>query len=88
MERAKCKGLTHLFFPQNEGDETYSYVAKSICAVCPVRKECLDYALEFPPWDMHGVWAGLSQRQLRKEAKRRGLTYTRPSIAEMWRHKR
>lgn len=37
--------------------------AKQICAVCPVRTECLDYALDhdppIPP-GQDGVWGGLT----------------------------
>src|SRR5262245_4737461 len=44
--------------------------AKAVCAVCPVRAECLEYALR---WDqLCGVWGGLSERerrQLRRERK-------------------
>lgn len=85
FDAALCKGKTHLFFPQHDGDQSYAELAKSICKRCPVREECLDYALQFPPYDMHGVWAGLNQRQLRQEAKKRGVVPCRPSIAEMWR---
>ena len=85
MERARCKGKTHLFFPKHDGDQSYAEVAVSICRRCPVRKDCLDYALQFPPYDMHGVWGGLTPRRLRQEAKKRGVKPSRPSIAEVWR---
>lgn len=35
--------------------------AKSVCLVCPVRTECLAYALEHH--EQHGVWGGTSARQ-------------------------
>ena len=35
--------------------------AKKICAVCPVRLECLDYALTTGQHE--GVWGGLSANQ-------------------------
>jgi WhiB family redox-sensing transcriptional regulator len=45
--------------------------AKAVCAACPVRAECLDYAMRS---DIHcGVWGGLSElerRQLRRARKR------------------
>lgn len=38
-------------------------VAIQICRRCPVRTDCLRYSLEFS--DLHGIWAGLTQRQRR-----------------------
>jgi WhiB family redox-sensing transcriptional regulator len=35
--------------------------AKSVCLVCPVRTECLVYALEYN--EQHGVWGGTSARE-------------------------
>ena len=33
--------------------------AKAICAVCGVRRECLDYALDTN--EVYGIWGGLSE---------------------------
>jgi WhiB family redox-sensing transcriptional regulator len=82
--RANCKGKTQLMFPQHHKDITYILEARLICENCPVKKECLEYALEFHPIDMHGVWAGLTSRQLAAEQKRRGVKPSRPSISQMW----
>lgn len=41
--------------------------AKKVCMACPVRTECLEYALENN--ENHGVWGGLSERQRRKLKK-------------------
>jgi hypothetical protein len=41
--------------------------AKLICAECPVRQQCLQYALDRS--EQHGIWGGLSDRE-RKELKR------------------
>jgi WhiB family transcriptional regulator, redox-sensing transcriptional regulator len=35
--------------------------AKSICAQCPVKAECLAYAM--PRSELEGIWGGTSQRQ-------------------------
>jgi len=83
-EVASCKGLTHLMFPKEHKDITYIATARGICKECPVKKPCLEYALEFPPADMHGVWAGLTSRQLAAEQKRRGIKPVRPTLAQMW----
>jgi len=55
-----------LFFPVTQygpgAGETAR--AKAVCADCPVRRQCLQYALA--TGQMHGVWGGLteSERQL------------------------
>ncbi len=33
--------------------------AKAICAVCPVKAPCLQYALEIR--EPHGIWGGLNE---------------------------
>lgn len=50
-----------LFFPETGGGEA----AKKICGCCPVREECLDYALtRREEW---GVWGGLSTSERRRK---------------------
>lgn len=44
--------------------------AKSVCAGCPVRATCLDWALEHGETE-HGVWGGLTPHERRNEQKRR-----------------
>jgi WhiB family redox-sensing transcriptional regulator len=39
-------------------------LAKRICRRCPVRTECLDYAMEAPV--DHGVWGGMTERERRR----------------------
>jgi WhiB family redox-sensing transcriptional regulator len=68
--RAECRGLTttqrdDLFFPAC-GDATAP--AKAICAMCPVRAECLDYALT--NGERFGIWGGLSERERRRIRRR------------------
>lgn len=53
------------FFPE-KGDSTRP--AKRICAACPVRAECLAYALDHD--ERFGVWGGLSAVE-RRRLKRR-----------------
>jgi WhiB family redox-sensing transcriptional regulator len=38
--------------------------ARQICFECPVRMECLEYALEYRI--DHGVWGGASERERRR----------------------
>jgi len=84
FDHANCKHKTHLMFPKEHKDITYITQARQICSECTVQKECLEYALEYPPADMHGVWAGLTSRQLANEQKRRGIKALRPTLSQMW----
>lgn len=47
-----------LFFPEKGGSVKEP---KLLCAVCPVRVQCLDWALAHGI--RHGVWGGLSQQE-------------------------
>ena len=47
-----------IFFPVSVGDDAR---AKQICAGCPVRLDCLQYALAKP--EDHGVWGGLNEME-------------------------
>lgn len=70
--RSACSGLagaSSLFFPE-QGQPTEA--AKAVCATCPVREECLAYALRTV--QRHGIWGGTSERerrQMRRLAKSR-----------------
>lgn len=65
MERAACKGKdVNLFFPQREEMDKLA-AARKICIVCPVREDCLAYALQHHI--KYGVWGGLGYKgRLRK----------------------
>lgn len=54
------------FFPS---DGVGVEVARRICANCPVKEPCLEYALEHRV--DHGVWGGCSERERRRILKRR-----------------
>jgi WhiB family redox-sensing transcriptional regulator len=49
------------FFPDKGGTTA---PAKTVCGNCPVKAECLAYALERD--EQFGIWGGLSVRQRRK----------------------
>jgi hypothetical protein len=57
-----------LFFPEKGGSTAE---AKAVCNACPVKSQCLDYALETA--QRFGIWGGMSERERRREADRRGL---------------
>ncbi len=54
------------FFPS---DGVGVEVARRICATCPVKTPCLEYALDQRV--DHGVWGGASERERRRLLKRR-----------------
>ena len=55
-----------VFFPS---DGVGVEVARRICATCPVKEPCLEYALQ--QRIDHGVWGGCSERERRRILKRR-----------------
>jgi WhiB family redox-sensing transcriptional regulator len=59
------------FFPS---DGVGVDIARRICAQCPVRQACLEYALTNRI--DHGVWGGCSERERRRILKRRRLEQT------------
>jgi WhiB family redox-sensing transcriptional regulator len=52
--------------------------ALDMCRKCPVRLECLKYALE---WEAFGVWGGFTERQRDFIRKRKGILQQRKSLA-------
>ncbi len=81
--RAACRGLDiNLFFPE-KGDAQTARTALHYCnggtyrddnnrpqetLPCPVREQCLNYALSFPPdQDAYGIYGGMNPHQRDKE---------------------
>jgi WhiB family transcriptional regulator, redox-sensing transcriptional regulator len=63
-DHATCRSVDpELFFPVSPAglslDQTER--AKAVCAVCPVRPECLQFALATR--QAHGVWGGMSEQE-------------------------
>jgi WhiB family transcriptional regulator, redox-sensing transcriptional regulator len=42
--------------------------AKTVCVECPVRQDCLDYALSAR--ESHGIWGGMTDVERRRFANR------------------
>jgi WhiB family transcriptional regulator, redox-sensing transcriptional regulator len=57
-----------LFFPVSPSGPSLDQVtqAKAICAGCPVRQQCLAFALDTR--QDHGVWGGMSEEERRPQA--------------------
>lgn len=74
---AACRGedSTYYFAPsyfEKRGEKlAREAVAKRICAACPVRRPCLEYALQTR--EAHGVWGGLNETERRAILKRQAL---------------
>ena len=70
VDQAACSGMNgDLWFLD---DKTGSYgEARAVCRTCPVRPDCLTYALENKI--NHGMWGGLNPVQ------RRQLRHGRPA---------
>ncbi len=70
---AACASLdTNLFFPDPEGGpEINSMVtsAKAVCAECPVRQSCLEFAIRTRQLD--GIWGGHTPEERRSIRRRR-----------------
>lgn len=74
QDRAACRGEALSTFFADDGErkdtrEATTEKAKAICAGCPVRIECLNYALTRP--ERIGVWGGLDEDERHSERRRR-----------------
>jgi WhiB family redox-sensing transcriptional regulator len=79
--RAACRDEdAALFFAPNRPESKEERLArereaKAICAICPVRPECLDYAVRIK--EPHGIWGGLNELErrylIRERERREGL---------------
>ncbi|MFD0256808.1 WhiB family transcriptional regulator [Kitasatospora indigofera] len=63
---AACRGMdSSVFFaPPDERSEARQgrvEAARRVCARCPVRDACADFALRTQ--ETHGVWGGLTERE-------------------------
>ena len=73
-----CRGNhSYLFFPPSHAErkeerERREHKAKAICSVCPVKVECLDFAIEIR--EPYGIWGGYTETERRQLAARRGAT--------------
>lgn len=67
MELGACRGMdTAIFIPTSRRPHR---TAKAVCAGCPVRTECLEYAMADE--SCVGVWGGTSTTE--RQAMREGM---------------
>ena len=63
-----------VFFPE---ETRSSRAARKVCLQCPVAAECFRYAISQPA-NLHGVWAGTTERErLTARARRRARLESR-----------
>jgi WhiB family transcriptional regulator, redox-sensing transcriptional regulator len=71
---AACRGPESVLFfaptlpERREERETREHEAKSICARCTVREDCLEFALRVR--EPHGIWGGLTEAERRQRLPR------------------
>jgi WhiB family redox-sensing transcriptional regulator len=69
-QHAACRGVEpDIFYPASDEE---AEVAKAVCAVCPVRQPCLEYALTSRERD--GVWGGATEKERRRILRQRRKT--------------
>ena len=73
LDGAACRGMDALLFfgPDREPRperEIREAKAKAVCQLCPVRAQCLDYALRNSI--RHGIWGGLNGEERARERRR------------------
>lgn len=66
-DRAACVNADPKLFYPDEFSKVYA-PARRICELCPVQRQCLDYAIENEPY---GIWGGLSARSRQRIRFRR-----------------
>jgi len=59
---AACTGMELLMFP-GDADHAAIAAAKATCAVCPIRQQCLDVALD--NGENFGIWGGTTADERR-----------------------
>lgn len=72
---ALCRGenAVHFFppshFERKDEKDAREGQARALCAACPVRAECLDYALTVQ--EPHGIWGGMNELERRRLLRKR-----------------
>lgn len=75
MDEADCAGIgSDWWYPRAREDRASEIgrEAKRVCRNCPVRLECLEYALDIK--EEYGIWGGLTPGERRKIPRNIPLT--------------
>lgn len=69
VEEALCAQADPDLWHPNRGEDDKTTRAKAVCEGCPVRAECLTYALDHhEEW---GIWGGLTVKERQALRRRR-----------------
>ena len=77
QEHAACRGEDPTFFfapnyfERRDEKDAREAIAKAVCQRCPVRDDCLRYALDIR--EPHGIWGGLNEWERRQILRHRAL---------------
>jgi WhiB family transcriptional regulator, redox-sensing transcriptional regulator len=71
-----CHDLDPATFFPSRGDSLRP--AMNVCQACPVKAECLEWALHH---ENFGVWGGQSERARRTMRRKRGISLKLPQLA-------
>jgi WhiB family redox-sensing transcriptional regulator len=67
-----CESNPDAFFPEDAESTSVEHeqrrIAKKLCEMCPIKIECLNYALQAN--EVYGIWGGMSQNKLKELRKR------------------
>lgn len=64
---ASCAGLeSSIFYPPTDEESGH---AKAVCAECPVRQDCLEFAITVR--EKEGVWGGATAAERQRLVRRR-----------------
>jgi WhiB family transcriptional regulator, redox-sensing transcriptional regulator len=74
LDRAACAAMAAQLFFAPDGErpqerEIREAKAKTVCALCPVRAQCLDFALANSI--KYGIWGGLNKEERARERRYR-----------------
>jgi hypothetical protein len=75
-----CRQLPADWFHPDRGEPTAD--AKAVCATCPVRVECLRWALDSQ--ERFGIWGGTSERERRRIRRRVATGQPIPELDPDW----
>jgi WhiB family transcriptional regulator, redox-sensing transcriptional regulator len=71
--RCRTSSAVHFFppahFERKAEKDAREGAARALCRECPVRVECLDYALSVQ--ERHGIWGGLNELERRRLLRKR-----------------